>query len=539
MYTEHSLTLRLALFYLKNGFSIIPIKGPFLAKGITLEEKMKDVKTPLIKWAEFQKRKPTMEEVEGWFTKWRKANIAIVTGKVSGIVVVDFDSDKAIEWANAEGLLNTATVKTGKGLHAYYRYPDNGFNIQNLVDGEKRIDVRADGGYVVAPPSRYIDGTEYRWVRSLKEGYAALPECFPVKKRGAGDLRKLYGGVKEGGRNNSLAKLVGSWVNDGLSLEECMENARLWNTKNQPPLDEVEMKGTVKSILKRHYLTQGEKRLAYYEKNLIRYSLFTFDRTLIYKAGKIEIVDNDKKRGISRIWLVSADATYGLGGPFDDVVFTAVMKIVSDMPKPVKNPVQLGSLKEFVHILSIASAGNNIKRVRESIKRIAYLTVNSKHCFIDKEKKRYVDNIFHIFDRVEFIGEKLSDGTRSERNLVWMNAILLQNINAGYVLPIDFDIYLKLDGYIPRAIYKLLLAPVFMINKGLPITVKYKTICKKCQIKEEKFTAYAKKQLFKPHKELIKYGVIDKAQIWEKSGILYVAYHRGFRINPYYDAPFF
>ena len=531
MYAEHNFTLRLALFYLKNGFSIIPIKGPFLANGVTLEEKMKDVKTPLIKWAEFQKRRPTMEEVKGWFTKWRKANIAIVTGKVSGIVVVDFDSDKAIEWANTEGLLNTATVKTGKGLHAYYRYPDNGFSIQNVVDAEKRIDVRAEGGYAVAPPSRYIDGTEYRWVRSLKEGYAALPECFLVKRRKAGDLKKLYGGVKEGERNNSLAKLVGSWVNDGLSLEECMENARLWNTKNQPPLDETEIKGTVESILKRHYLTSGEKRLLFYEKNLIRYSLFTFDRTLIYKAGKIEIVDNNKKRGISRVWRVSADATYGLGGPFDDLVFTTVLKIISDMPLPVRNPVVLGSLKKIASVFSKTPGGRDIKNLKESILRTTYLTVHSRQVFYDKEKKRYVDDVFHIFDRAKFIGEKLPDGEISEENLLWVNVVLLKNINAGYVLPIDFGVYLKLAGYIPRAIYKLLLAPVFAINKGLPITVKYKTICKKCQIKEEKFRADAVKQLFKPHKELIKYGVVSKAQIWEKFGILYITYHKGFLIS--------
>ena len=55
-------------------------------------------KRPLVKWEEFQKRRPTEEEVESWWTRWPDANIAIVTGRISGLVVVDADGAAGLEW---------------------------------------------------------------------------------------------------------------------------------------------------------------------------------------------------------------------------------------------------------------------------------------------------------------------------------------------------------------------------------------------------------------------------------------------------------
>lgn len=66
-------------------------------------------------------------------------------------------------------------------------------------------------------------------------------------------LRELYQGVPEGQRNDSLARLVGSWANDKLTLEECLENAYLCNSKNDPPLPEKEVKQTVKSIFEKYH----------------------------------------------------------------------------------------------------------------------------------------------------------------------------------------------------------------------------------------------------------------------------------------------
>ena len=57
----------------------------------------------------------------------------------------------------------TATVATGGGgWHLYYRHP--GHPLLPALPGHAGVDVKADGGYVVAPPSIHPDtGRPYRW----------------------------------------------------------------------------------------------------------------------------------------------------------------------------------------------------------------------------------------------------------------------------------------------------------------------------------------------------------------------------------------
>jgi len=143
--------LETVIQYLELGLNIIPVSRN---------------KTPLVPWKEYQNRMATPEEVQTWWSRWPDANIGIVTGKISGIVVVDLDSPDAIQWVREKGLFeNTPVVRTKKGLHVYYAHP--GYEIKNSVNvAGKRIDIRADGGYVVAPPSE-INGHIYTWLQEF------------------------------------------------------------------------------------------------------------------------------------------------------------------------------------------------------------------------------------------------------------------------------------------------------------------------------------------------------------------------------------
>ena len=221
------------------GFSIIPI--------------LLDSKKPAIEWKEFQQRKPTEEELKKWFLE-NNFNIGIVTGAISGIAVVDLDSKDAIEFARQNKFPKTPCVKTGKGYHLYFKYKNGVRNFQ-ARDDLKDIDLRADGGYVLAPPSIHPQTKKpYEWITLPGEvDYAELPEIIlqkPQQKKS--QLAELYKGVPKGERNNTLTRLVGSWVSNGLSYEECLINAQLWNEKNNPPLPEKEVETTVKSIFEKH-----------------------------------------------------------------------------------------------------------------------------------------------------------------------------------------------------------------------------------------------------------------------------------------------
>src|SRR3990167_11196636 len=85
--------LEIALRLLKTKHSIIPV-------GLD--------KIPLVKWLEYQNRFATEEEVKAWFTKYPEANVGIITGKISNLVVIDIEKGGDIK-----RFPETLTVKTG------------------------------------------------------------------------------------------------------------------------------------------------------------------------------------------------------------------------------------------------------------------------------------------------------------------------------------------------------------------------------------------------------------------------------------------
>lgn len=146
-------TLDSALEYLDRGWSIIPIKL--------------DSKRPAIKWHEYQDRLPTEEEVTTWFEKWPDAGVAIITGAISGVVVVDCDSNDALHAAFDAGMRSPVRVKTKRGTHLYFTHPRDGIRRGPRAGVNSRgadwpridgLDFRGDGSYALLPPT-----SNYSW----------------------------------------------------------------------------------------------------------------------------------------------------------------------------------------------------------------------------------------------------------------------------------------------------------------------------------------------------------------------------------------
>jgi hypothetical protein len=232
---------KIVKIYQSKRFSVIPLKPAS--------------KEPAIKWKKYQSQGPTAEEIKNMFGKDDEHNIGIVTGKISGIVVVDLDSPEAIQFSKDKNFPDTPTVETSKGLHLYFKYKKGVRNSQARSDLPD-IDIRGNGGYVVAPPSIHPDGKRYKWVKgkSLQDiPFAELPECILAKKLDEKKpIKELLKGVSEGERNNSLARLTGYWAAKGKTFDKCMSRAMKWNRRNSQPLDDREVRKTVESIFNRH-----------------------------------------------------------------------------------------------------------------------------------------------------------------------------------------------------------------------------------------------------------------------------------------------
>ena len=108
--------------------------------------------------------------VAGWWRRWPDANLAVATGQRSGIVVIDLDPRHGGHHAwrrltAGHPSIGAPLVATGSGgWHLWFAHP--GRPVPNSAGRlGPGIDVRGDGGYVIAPPSVHASGARYRWVR--------------------------------------------------------------------------------------------------------------------------------------------------------------------------------------------------------------------------------------------------------------------------------------------------------------------------------------------------------------------------------------
>ncbi len=118
-------------------------------------------KLPAISWKAFQSERPSPAMVAEWANGGY--NCGIVTGAISNLVVLDCDSLEAVEEAHRlGGNGDTVTVKTAKGAHFYFCHP--GALVPNRTGLLPGMDLRGDGGFIVAPGSIHPSGGIYEWI---------------------------------------------------------------------------------------------------------------------------------------------------------------------------------------------------------------------------------------------------------------------------------------------------------------------------------------------------------------------------------------
>ncbi len=219
-----------------------------IAKGVSIIPVGKN-KIPLISWKEFQERRATPDEVDLWFKNYPNAQLGIVTGKISDLSVVDIENGGDPSFLPS----NTTIVKTGGGgWHYYYKYSPEASTKARI---RPLVDLRSDGGYVVAPGSVSEKG-EYTIIKSIPN--AEFPAHLfnnNIKKPNsdftANHAIDDYPGYGEGQRNDQMTRYIGyvlSRVHPSKWEGEAWDIIRSANLKNNPPLSESELMNSFNSI---------------------------------------------------------------------------------------------------------------------------------------------------------------------------------------------------------------------------------------------------------------------------------------------------
>jgi hypothetical protein len=263
--------LETALSYAARGWHVFPCWPPDAAACEDMERRKRG-KTPACAHGV---NDATLDSniIKGWWGN-TDFNIGIATGKKSGFWVLDIDGDDGeAELERLEkqfgALPPTLESITGSGgRHLCYRIEN--YSIRNSTSAfAPKIDIRATGGYIVAPPSLHGLGKRYTWSVDSTDEPVAAPEWAALRAVSARftlqgatmnkrqDLISHWGelvasGVDEGKRDCTITSLAGylfrRYVDPGAVLAFML----IWNqTRCRPPLPDSAVVRIVNSIAKR------------------------------------------------------------------------------------------------------------------------------------------------------------------------------------------------------------------------------------------------------------------------------------------------
>jgi hypothetical protein len=234
-------------------------------------------KQPVIKWAHRKDQRPSPDEIRGWFQERPDARIGVATGFLSGVDVVDIDGPQARErFESLYGLPETIMQSTGRiegGVHLFFKYNGNGLKSASGKGKNKGIDLKTDGGFVIVAPSPHKSGKHYQWLNinpiedgldDLLEMPADIIEHFK-KQNGGNQERKPISldPVERGARNDTLTRLVGKLISQGLDRQTVLLTAYGWyhSLPDKTDFEPEEVERTVESIYRTHERNHPEEKI--------------------------------------------------------------------------------------------------------------------------------------------------------------------------------------------------------------------------------------------------------------------------------------
>ena len=290
-----------ALYYAELGLAVFPLayrnKVPAIEGGC--------------KAATTEKSK-----IERWWNQNPRYNIGIATGnKSNGLVVIDLDVDKnkgidgyevLRDWQNKHGELpETWQSITGRGgYHYFYKDTITHSNKVGLYEG---VDIRGEGGYIVAPPSVHPNGNTYEWEQEPKEYEIAqvddiVNDFFKGEKQRIDSEHKTNFKVPElipeGKRVDTIVRLIASLRTKGLDDDAIKAAVRVENEKRcNPPLKEKELEKAVFPALKRDWQVNSPS------------SIVEAQKTVSSSTGKMK---TDAETNLAGVKKAAEDASGGV-----------------------------------------------------------------------------------------------------------------------------------------------------------------------------------------------------------------------------------
>jgi len=303
--------LEAALQYRSMGLSVIPLspKSKIPPKGFS----------PI----PYRERIATEDEIRQWWKDEPNYNVGIVTGKLSGVFVIDLDkyaddySEESEQNIIGDSIVCPTVETPRKGQHLYYSYPEN-FNPTIGARVAPGIDFRGEGGYILAPPSVNEKNIPYKWVITFDRAILpALSASFLKEASNRINTNTLYKEpyipynsenfnltnpyipykiLQKGKRDSDLFTVANALIKNKLDLDFTRQVIGILAQNCNPPFPEGEAETKIKSALDR--AKRHERNLTDEIREFVSLHEGYFDLTSLYTTLQILTSQEKNNAGV-------------------------------------------------------------------------------------------------------------------------------------------------------------------------------------------------------------------------------------------------
>ncbi len=157
---------------------------------------------------------------------------------------------------------------------------------------------------------------------------------------------------------------------------------------------------------------------------------------------------------LNQTWTVRAVQGLGLPGTLDQDVYVALLQIIDRQGGVPEDGWISFSLYELMQLLRRTHGGRDYRQIKESLERLAGTIIQSKNAFYRKSTKSYLDDTFHLLERVQHAESTDGSGKRGERTWVQLSGYFVDSYNANYLKGLDSEFYWSLNSSVAKRLYR-------------------------------------------------------------------------------------
>ncbi|MBI3465133.1 MAG: hypothetical protein HY000_19060 [Planctomycetes bacterium] len=221
-------------------------------------------------------------------------------------------------------------------------------------------------------------------------------------------------------------------------------------------------------------------------------------------------------------------------GPLARAAHMAFLDIATECGLPLENPVTW-SWRDLCRRMGVNYSGREALQLKAAIKSTKALLIESDYAIYSKpegSRIRTREDALNLYDRVTIVGDELPDGTKADANYLWLAEWYLQNLNAMFSAPLNYELWRWLDqrSSIASRLYEFLMLNFY---SGVPVLrINYHNLVQFLPVRRERYESDAKRQLGPALDLLIQVDALERA-LWMKSkaGLPQLHLHRGDRLT--------